>query len=47
MPERGVVIDHVLRPARPRSEYSPGWYGAFVLDPDGHNVEAVFHDPDA
>lgn len=31
----------------PRAEYSPGYYGAFVLDPDGHNVEAVFHDPDA
>lgn len=29
-----------------RREYSPGYYGAFVLDPDGHNVEAVFHDPD-
>jgi catechol 2,3-dioxygenase-like lactoylglutathione lyase family enzyme len=29
-----------------RAEYSPGYYGAFVLDPDGHNVEAVFHDPD-
>ena len=28
----------------PRAEYSPGYYGAFVLDPDGHNVEAVFHD---
>jgi catechol 2,3-dioxygenase-like lactoylglutathione lyase family enzyme len=28
-----------------RREYSPGYYGAFVLDPDGHNVEAVFHDP--
>jgi catechol 2,3-dioxygenase-like lactoylglutathione lyase family enzyme len=27
----------------PRSEYSDGYYGAFVLDPDGHNVEAVFH----
>jgi catechol 2,3-dioxygenase-like lactoylglutathione lyase family enzyme len=24
-------------------EYSEGYYGAFVLDPDGHNVEAVFH----
>jgi predicted lactoylglutathione lyase len=31
----------------PRAEYSPGYYGAFVLDPDGHNVEAVFHDPSA
>lgn len=28
-----------------RSEYSPGYYGAFVLDPDGHNVEAVYHEP--
>jgi catechol 2,3-dioxygenase-like lactoylglutathione lyase family enzyme len=27
-----------------RSDYHPGYYGAFVLDPDGHNVEAVFHD---
>ena len=27
----------------PRFEYSPGYFGAFVLDPDGHNVEAVYH----
>jgi catechol 2,3-dioxygenase-like lactoylglutathione lyase family enzyme len=27
----------------PRPEHSPGYYGAFVLDPDGHNVEAVHH----
>ena len=27
----------------PRTEYSAGYYGAFVLDPDGHNVEAVHH----
>ena len=27
----------------PRPEYSEGYYGAFVLDPDGHNVEAVHH----
>ena len=26
-----------------RKEYHPGYYGAFVLDPDGHNLEAVFH----
>jgi len=26
-----------------RPHYHPGYYGAFVLDPDGHNVEAVFH----
>jgi catechol 2,3-dioxygenase-like lactoylglutathione lyase family enzyme len=24
-------------------EYHPGYYGAFVLDPDGNNIEAVFH----
>ena len=24
-----------------RSHYHPDYYGAFVLDPDGHNVEAV------
>ena len=27
-----------------RTVYHPGYYGAFVLDPDGNNVEAVFHD---
>ena len=26
-----------------RPQYHPGYYGAFVLDPDGNNVEAVFH----
>jgi hypothetical protein len=27
-----------------RPEYSGHYYAAFVLDPDGNNVEAVFHD---
>jgi catechol 2,3-dioxygenase-like lactoylglutathione lyase family enzyme len=27
-----------------RPEYSNGYYAAFVLDPDGHNIEAVHHD---
>ena len=27
-----------------RPQYHPGYYAAFVLDPDGNNVEAVFHD---
>ncbi len=27
-----------------RPVYHPGYYGAFVLDPDGTNVESVFHD---
>ena len=28
-----------------RAKYHPGYYGAFVLDPDGNNIEAVFHGP--
>lgn len=28
-----------------RPEYHANYYGAFVLDPDGHNVEAVYHAP--
>jgi catechol 2,3-dioxygenase-like lactoylglutathione lyase family enzyme len=24
-----------------RPQYAPTYYGAFVLDPDGHNIEAV------
>jgi len=28
-----------------RPTYHPGYYGAFVLDPDGNNVEAVCHQP--
>jgi catechol 2,3-dioxygenase-like lactoylglutathione lyase family enzyme len=28
-----------------RTDYHPNYYGAFVLDPDGHNVEAVCHEP--
>ena len=26
-----------------RAHYHPNYYGAFVLDPDGHNIEAVCH----
>ena len=25
-------------------DYSPGYYAAFVLDPDGNNIEAVWYD---
>ena len=29
-------------------DYTPGWYAAYLLDPDGNNIEAVFRDsPDA
>ena len=26
-----------------RPNYHPGYYAAFLLDPDGNNIEAVFH----
>ncbi len=29
-----------------RKEDHPSYYGAFVLDPDGHNIEAVTHRPE-
>jgi catechol 2,3-dioxygenase-like lactoylglutathione lyase family enzyme len=29
-----------------RPHYHPNYYGAFVLDPDGHNIEAVCHAPE-
>ena len=29
----------------PRPHYHPSYYGAFVHDPDGNNVEAVCHNP--
>lgn len=28
-----------------RAHYHPDYYGAFVLDPDGHNIEACCHRP--
>ncbi len=28
-----------------RAHYHPSYYGAFVLDPDGNNIEAVCHTP--
>ena len=29
-----------------RPQYHPNYYGAFVFDPDGNNVEAVCHAPE-
>ena len=29
-----------------RAQYHPDYYGAFVRDPDGHNIEAVCHHPE-
>ena len=37
-------VDH--GPPRLRAHYHPHYYGAFALDPDGHNVEAVCHRPE-
>ena len=30
-----------------RPHYHPDYYGAFVIGPDGHNIEAVCHRPEA
>ncbi len=29
----------------PRENYHPNYYGAFVIGPDGHNIEVVCHLP--
>jgi catechol 2,3-dioxygenase-like lactoylglutathione lyase family enzyme len=34
--------DHGAPGERP---YHPGYYAAFLLDPDGNNIEAVYHGP--
>ena len=36
----------VLHEPRVWPEYHPNYYGAFVRDPDGNNVEAVCHAPE-
>jgi len=41
--ERGA---EVLHEPRLWPEYHPNYYGAFVRDPDGNNVEAVSHRPE-
>lgn len=30
-----------------RPQYSGSYYAAFVIGPDGHNIEAVYHEPEA
>ncbi len=30
-----------------RPQYHAGYYAAFVIGPDGHNIEAVYHEPAA
>ena len=40
-----AAIDHGGKDNGPPGErsYHPGYYAAFVLDPDGNNIKAVFH----
>lgn len=40
-----AALEHGGRDNGPPGErkYHPGYYAAFVLDPDGNNIEAVFH----
>jgi len=40
-----AVGAEVLHEPRVWPEYHPNYYGAFVRDPDGNNVEAVCHSP--
>ena len=43
-----AAVDHgaeILHEPRVWPEYHPNYYGAFVRDPDGNNVEAVCHLP--
>ena len=35
----------ILNPPREFPEYHENYYGAFIRDPDGHNIEAVCHVP--
>jgi len=38
-------VDH--GPPGPRPEYHPAYYAAFVLSPEGHNIEAVCFDDES
>ncbi|MCU1487307.1 MAG: Glyoxalase/bleomycin resistance protein/dioxygenase [Actinomycetia bacterium] len=42
----GAAGAEVLHEPRVWPEYHPGYYGGFVRDPDGNNVEAVCHVPE-
>jgi lactoylglutathione lyase len=51
---RGPLIDHLQAAlaaggrdngAPGERSYHPGYFGAFVIDPDGNNIEVVFHGP--
>jgi catechol 2,3-dioxygenase-like lactoylglutathione lyase family enzyme len=42
----GAAGAEVLHEPRVWPEYHPNYFGAFVRDPDGNNVEAVCHNPE-
>jgi catechol-2,3-dioxygenase len=41
-----AFYDRALEPLEVARFYHENYYGAFVLDPDGNNVEAVCHRPE-
>jgi len=41
---RAGGIDNGAPSLRDAADYGPGYYAAFVLDPDGNNIEAVFRE---
>ncbi len=45
-PRRSPPAARTTAPPGLREHYHANYYGAFVLDPDGNNVEAVCHKPD-
>ena len=43
--EAGLVAGGRDNGAPGKRKYHPGYYACFLLDPDGHNIEAVHHGP--
>lgn len=41
----GLAADGTDNGAPGERAYHPGYYAAYVLDPDGNNIEAVYHGP--
>lgn len=42
------MFDHVVFGAPGlRPQYHSSYYSAFVIGPDGHNIEAVCHEPES
>ena len=44
--EAAIAAGAVDNGAPGERPYHPGYYAAYVLDPDGNNVEAVYHGPE-